>query len=311
MKTKTYLKTVLTLLLTFSLSGQTLKTKQTVQSIIQERTITLNGGANATLGGKSRTVIPIVLPANTISWYYSFTTSPGVNGLETLKLFAQMSTLAASPMGITKSLINNIKVPQGNSGIDVFLFDQKNSDLFISKSDLKGGTYSYFREGLVTNTNQAIVPIYNALQGTYYIGLRNPSTFNGIHITIEVVAVVQEIVAQTEEQSEAITLGNLGWKAFERGDFEKCLDLSNQALKLDRSLGYVCFNIALCHLMKGENSLAVSEYVKAISATKKTITPKQTFQGAIEDLTTYMNKFPSKADAMDILELLNQEMRSY
>ena len=310
MKTKTIIA-LLILILFQSINAQTVKTKQIVKTLIKERTISLNGGANASLGGRSRTVIPIVLPANTVSWYYSFTTSPGVNGLETLKLFAQLSTLAVDPLGITKNTINNIQVPLGSSGIDTYLLDQKNSDLFVQKADQNGGTFSYYREGLVTNTNQALVPIYNALQGTYYIGLRNPSTFTGIHITIEVVAIVQEIEQQSETQSEGITLGNLGWKAFERGDYNRCLDLSNQALKLDSSLGYVYFNIALCHLIKGENNIAVSEYVKAITAAKKTSIPRQTFQGAIEDLNTYMNKFPSKADAEDILDLINQEMRNY
>jgi tetratricopeptide (TPR) repeat protein len=299
------------LLLTFFINAQTLKTKQTLISIIQERNITLNGGANASFGGKSRTLIPLVLPANTVSWYYSFTTSPGVNGLENLKLFAQLSSLAYNPLGITESTINKIQVPSGSSGLDVYLLDQKNSDLFVNKVDQNGGTFKYYREGLVTNTNQAIVPIYNSLQGNYYLGLRNPSTFTGIHIRIEVVALVKEFEQQTETQSEAMTIGNLGWKAFERGDYDKCLNLSNQALKLDDSLGYVYFNIALCNLIKGENNIAISEYIKAITMTKKTSIPRQTFQGAIDDLNNYMNKFPSKTDAEDILDLLNQEIGKY
>ena len=299
---------VLALLTTFSITAQTLNRKQTLKTIVQNRTISLNGGANASFGGKSRTIIPIVLPVNTTSWYYSFSTSTGISGLQ---LFAQLSSLAASPLGITKNAINSIKVPEGNSGLDVFLFDQKSSDLFIQKVDLNGGSYSYLREGLVTNTNQAVVSINNALHGTYYLGLRNPSTFTGIHITIEVVAVVQDIEKQSEEQSEAISLGNLGWKAFEREDYDKCIALSNQALQLDSTLGYVYFNIALCHLMKSETSKAISEYVKAIALTKKTSIPKQTFQGAIDDLNTYMFKIPLNEDAKDILDLINQEIRNY
>ena len=299
---------VLALLTTFSITAQTLNRKQTLKTIVQNRTISLNGGANASFGGKSRTIIPIVLPVNTTSWYYSFSTSTGISGLQ---LFAQLSSLAASPLGITKNAINSIKVPEGNSGLDVFLFDQKSSDLFIQKVDLNGGSYSYLREGLVTNTNQAVVSINNKLHGTYYLGLRNPSTFTGIHITIEVVAVVQDIEKQSEEQSEAVSLGNLGWKAFEREDYDKCIALSNQALQLDSTLGYVYFNIALCHLMKSETSKAISEYVKAIALTKKTSIPKQTFQGAIDDLNTYMFKIPLNEDAKDILDLINQEIRNY
>lgn len=311
MKIKTIL-IILNIILFKSITAQTINAKQSIKTIVQERSISLNGGANASFGGKSRTVIPIVLPPNTTSWYYSFSTSTGINGLQ---LFTQLSSLAGSPLGITKNAIASIKVPEGNSGLDVFLLDQKNNDLFMQKVDLNGGSYSYLREGLVTNTNQAVVPIYKTLRGTYYLGLRNPSTFTGIHIKIEVVAVVQEIEKQSEkqseEQSEAISLGNLGWKAFERDDYDKCIALSNQALQLDNTLGYVYFNIALCHLMKSETSTAITEYVKAIALTKKTAIPKQTFQGAINDLNTYMFKIPSKEDAKDILDLINQEIRNY
>lgn len=305
---KIKLSLIFFLLLFYTIDAQTIKVNQIVKTIIQERTIALNGGANASLGGQSRTVIPILLPKNTISWYYSFTTKPGFSGLENLKLFAQLSSLALDPTGITKNSISSIQVPAGTSGVDAYLLDQKNSDLFMRKVDLSGGAYSYYREGLVTNTTHALVPIYNTLQGTYYIGLKNPSTFTGIHVTIEVVAVVQELEQQTDEQSQAITLGNLGWKAFERGDYSRCLDLSNEALKLDNTLGYVHFNIALTHLIKGDNKTALSEYAKAISITKKTSFPKETFQGAIDDLNTYRNQIPSKADAEDILFLIKQEL---
>lgn len=300
---------IIQLLLTCSLYSQNIKVSQEVKTIIQERTITLNGGANASLGGKSRTVIPISLPENTVLWYYCFSTIPGTNGLETLKLFSQLSSLVLDPSGITKSTINNIQVPRGTSGLDVYLLDQKNSDLFVQKADQNGGDFSFYREGLVTNTNQAVVPIYNALQGTYYLGLKNPSTFTGIHIIIEVVAVVQELEQFTDEQSEGITLGDLGWKAFERGDYNKCLELSNQALKKDNSLGYVYFNIALCYMIKGENNIAISKYVKAISNAKKTSIPLETLQGAVDDLNRYMSKIPSKSDAEDILDLINEEIK--
>ncbi len=306
-------KLIITLLLLLFQSSfsQTIKVQQLVKTVIQERTVSLNGGANASVGGQSRTVIPITLPPNTISWYYSFSTKSGFSGLENLKLFTQLYTMALSPTGITNNLISNIQVPQGAMGADIYLLDQQNSDLFTQKADLNGSTYSYYREGTVTNTNQGVVPIYNALQGAYYLGLKNPSTFTGISITIEVVALVEEVEQQTEEESEAITLGNLGWSAFERGDYEKCLSLSNQALKIDNSLGYVHFNVALCHLIKGENDTAISKYVKAISIAKKSSFPLETLQGAIDDLTIYMTQIPSKADAEDILEIINEEIKSY
>lgn len=45
-------------------------------TIVEQRSYYLNGGARATLGGKSRIEIKIDLPPRTKSWYYSFTTTP-------------------------------------------------------------------------------------------------------------------------------------------------------------------------------------------------------------------------------------------
>lgn len=292
--------------LTLNLSAQTVKTKQTVKTLIQERSITLNGGANATFGGTSRTVIQIALPNNTVSWYYSFSTSPGASGKQTLNLFAQMSTLALNPLGILKGAASSVQVPEGTGSINAYLLDQRNSDWFLQKTE-----FSYFREGNAMKTSQGVVPIYDALQGTYYIGLQNPGTFDGINITIEVVAVIEEEIQQTDEESQALTMGNLAWKAFQRGDYDRCLDLSKQALALDNTLAFVHFNVALSYLIKGQNTEAVTEYTKAISVTKKTADPKETFKGAIDDLKTYMDKFPSKPDAEDILDLLKQELKKY
>jgi tetratricopeptide (TPR) repeat protein len=304
------------LLLTFSLlancaTAQQIKTKQTVRSIVQQREIYLNGGARASVGGKSRTTIPIKLPEGTTSWYYIFSTSPGESGTKNLNLLTQLSSLALDPSGITKSALSNIEIPSGSSSIDVYLFDLKDSDLFLQKVDNDGGTFYFKREGSVFNTKQALVEITDFTSGTLFLGLKNPSTWDGIDIFIEVVAVIQEVEQQTEEQTEAFTLGNLGWKAFERGDYDKCIDLSKKALALDNTLGFVHFNLALSYLIKGQTSEATTQYTKAVTATKKSVVPKQTFEGAIGDLKNNMDKFPSKGDAQDILGLLVEEVKKY
>ncbi len=297
--------------ITYSSFGQTRKIKQTVKALIQQRSVYLNGGARAAVGGKSRTTIKIDLPANTKSWYYSFSTSPGESGTKNLNLALQLSTLALDPSGLTKAAMSSVKVPSGSGSIDVYILDQTNSDLFEKKVDNDGGTFYFFREGTIANTKQAVVNIDDVTKGTCYIGLKNPSSFDGINIFIEVVALIEEYEEQTEEQSEAMTFGNLGWKAFERGEFDKCLEYSKKALSLDNSLGFVHFNIALSYLIKGQNTEAVSAYTKAIAVTKKSSFPKGTFDGAIQDLKDYMDKFPSKAEASDILDILKKEVQNY
>lgn len=295
----------------YSTEAQILKTKQTVAPIIQERAIYLNGGARASVGGKSRATIKVDLPANTKTWYYSFTTKPGESGISNLNLAIQLGTLAMDPMGLTKTALEKISVPNGSASIDVYVLDQNNSDLFMNKVDQNGGVYNYFRDGTVLNTRSGLIQLTEIRQGTVYLGVKNPSAFEGININIEVVAVTEEIENLPEQQSEAITMGSLGWKAFERGDYDRCLELSRKAIAMDETLGFVHFNIALSLLMKGLNSEAVDAYTKAIAVTKKTSIPKQTFEGAIQDLNNNMSKFPSPADARDILSILVDEIKRY
>jgi hypothetical protein len=59
------------------------------------------------------------------------------------------------------------------------------------------------------------------------------------------------------------------------------------------------------------NTEAMEQYTRAITLTRQSSVPKETFKGAITDLTTYMDKFPSQADAKDILDILRDEIKKY
>lgn len=298
---------VVGLYISLSADAQILKTRQSISPLFSERSIALNGGARASVGGMSRAVIKIDLPPNTKMWYYSFSTTPGASGLSNLNLAVQLATLALDPTGLTKAAIGKISVPQGSGAINVFVLDEVNADLFIRKADLNGGTYHYFRDGSMNAIQHGVIQITELRQGTYYIGLQNPSVMDAVNINIEAAVVTEQVEPMSDQESEAITIGNLGWKAFERGDYDRCLELSRKAIAMDETLGYVHFNIGLSLLMKGQNSDALDAYTKAITVTKKTSIPKRTFEGAINDLTNNMSKFPSKQDAQDILAILRDE----
>lgn len=291
--------------------SQTIVKSKIVSPVIQQRLIALNGGARSSVGGKSRVPLKIDLPVNTLSWYYSFSTAPGMSGTANLNLAVQLATLAMDPTFTSSSMIDAIKVPVGSGSIDAYLLDQNNADLFMSKVDNDGGQFQYFREGSILNTKQGVVEIDEIRTGTVYLGLKNPSTFDGINVTIEVVAIQEIVQPLTDEQIQALALGGLAWKAFEREDYVKCLELSAKALAIDNTLGFVHFNIALSYLITGKTDYATEEYAKAIAITKKTSVAKETFEGAINDLKKYMEKFPSRADAMDILSILEGEAKSY
>ncbi len=304
---------VFVMLFAFSLcaKAQTQKKILKVVTLVPQRSIYLNGGARSSVGGKSRTSIPVTLPPNTKSWHYSFSTSPGESGTKNLNLAIQLSSLVIDPTGLSKKMLQGVEAPAGSASIDISVLDKDNVRPFEEKVDLKGGTYKLYTDLSVANTRQAVISINTLLEGTYYLGLKNPSALNGVNVFIEVVAITEEFVARTEEEEQAFSLGNLAWKAFERGDYDKCLVQSKKAIALDPSLGFVHFNIALSYLMKGQSDIATDEYAKAISLTKKTVIPKETFKGAINDLKTYMPKFPNQNDAKDILDLLEAEYKNY
>lgn len=226
--------------------GQIYSSKLEFRTVVSERTIYLNGGARATVGGKSRTIIPVKLPEGTKSWYYSFSTSSGESGTKNLNLLIQLSSLLVDGSGFTKALLSNVEVPSGSNSIDVYTFDQKNADSFIEKVDNYGGSFTYYREGLVTNTRQALVEL-NQVKDCY-IGLKNPSAFDGIKITIEVVALVE-----TKVYEDIWSIEN------KRKFFDNCL--SSFAAR-----GAEIEQICECYRDNATNEYKPSEYQK-LSAT--------------------------------------------
>lgn len=188
----------------FSFSQYT-KTTLDTKTIVKERSIYLNGGMRASLGGKSRIVIPVDLPKNTVEWFYSFSTKKGTSGIKNLNLALQLVPLLADYTGIASNLTSELTVPKGSTSIDIYLLNQKNTNPFLQKWDNNGGGFSYYQAGTVENTMNAVVNIKTIANGHWYLGLRNPSTLDGVSITIEVVAIVKNIVYIDKWKKENIS----------------------------------------------------------------------------------------------------------
>jgi hypothetical protein len=277
------------------------QTKRKLISLYSQQHFYLNGGTRAMFGGVSRTSLKVELPANTIEWYYVFTTSPGKDVSSDISLFAQL-TKAFDPSGITATAVNAILAPTGSNTADVYLLDKDNVDLFISKEDFKyGGTDSR------KNFKDGVVQINDVIKGTYYLGLRNPSADAGVNVSIEVVAVVEE---KSENQSEAQTYGSIGWKEYQNGDFDKCIEYSKKSLSMDSTLSWVQCNIALTYLVTGKGD-AMDSYVKAISMIEKSTNPKNVFAVAINDIDDAVKKHGSFKDADIIRQLLMDKYNKY
>ena len=170
--------------------GQTYSTVFEAQTVISQRLISLNGGLRSQVDGKSRTIIPVNLPKETISWYYTFSTGSAGSGVKNLQLLMQVSALIADPTKVTSFALSNIKIPSGSHTVDVYLLDQPNADAFFNKIDNKGGTFYYNREGTVTATKEGTVRINQISNSQMYLGIKNPSSLDGVDVSIEVVAIV-------------------------------------------------------------------------------------------------------------------------
>jgi tetratricopeptide (TPR) repeat protein len=200
---KDLLFTILTVFLTLhSLLGQTYKKVQKVVPISTNQSFYLNGGTRATFGGKSRINLMITLPANTVEWYYVFSTSPNEGSSQSLNLVAQLTRLV-DPTGSTAVLTSALLTPTANGGAcDIYLTDRANIDKFMSKTDNLGGSYSYKMEGTRENFKKGVVQIREITSGTWYLGFKNPSASTGVNITVEVAAIVLETTLDYTTWSE-------------------------------------------------------------------------------------------------------------
>ncbi len=296
---KRYIYPVLLCFIALSTGAQTLKDT----SIIQQRSYYLNGGARASLGGKSRTTLKIDLPKNTKRWYYSFTTSPGEDGTKLLNLGVQVAA-ALTTGGLGKAVASSIQVPEGSSTVDVLILQTQYRDAFLNKED---NVWRFYPDVSLQNSKQAVQSIDETYGNSFYIGLRNPSTLKGVNISIEVVALIEEV---NPDSDKGMLYGNLGWKAFERGELDKCVELSKKALTFNKNLCFVKFNIALSHLVQ-EKDEAIEEYINAISDLKNDRTPNNTLAGALQDLKNIKSKRPDLKNIRDIEDLLNNELRKH
>lgn len=303
------MKRILTILffvyLSYPVSGQTIEKERKAVQVMPPQTFYLNGGTRATFGGKSRTWYNISLPKNTVEWYYSFTTTKNKNSSATIGLLSQLTKLY-DPTGMTAIAANTILTPSGAGACDIYLMDRDNANAFSKKVDNFGGTYYYQVSGSRENFKDGTVQIKDILTGNWCLGFKNPSSSTGISITFEVVAIVEEtkIIEKTETETKAEMFGGLGWKSYERGEYDKCLQLSKKALELNPNLGWVHNNIGLVYLIKEDYISAIDSYSTAITLFKKSSNPNHWFNEAIKDLNALIAKHGQLEGASDILEML-------
>lgn len=268
-------------------------------TLIEQRNYYLNGGARASLGGKSRVDVRIDLPPKTISWYYSFSTTPDEKATKLLNLSLQLASNLSS-LGAAAIATSGIEVPTGSGSLDVYVLHPNSRDAFLQKQDER---VKYYQDVSLKNAKQAVQSVNSNYGSSFYLGLKNPSMMDGINVELEVVAIVEEV---DENLEKAAMYCNLGWKAYERGELEKCLELTKKALEISPNHSASKFNIAFIHLLQEENK-ALEEYINAISELKKDVNAKQVLAGALADIAEIKKSKPTLKYLSDIEELLNSE----
>lgn len=293
-------------LLFISFLGYTQDYQTEAVQLIEPRSIYLNGGIRASLGGKSRTYIKVDLPQNTVKWYYSFSTERGESGTQNLNLAIQLtSMMAAGSAGSTAVNLSGIEVPAGSASVDVYLCDRENIDAFINKVDNDGGTFYYTMEGTTKNTRQAIIEVDDVTSGTVYLGLKNPSASDGVNISIDVVAIVAKELEKSEEQQRAELYGGLGWKQFEKGEYVKCIEFCDKA-SAEYEVGWILANKGLAQLMLDQESDGMETYVSAITLIKKQPFAEYILGELIKDIDKALiikSNLPHADDLKELMQL--------
>lgn len=305
------MKLLFTLLLTVLLAGTVAAQQriQTVVPVLSEQRFVLNGGMNSTFqNGKSRQVFRIQLPPNTVKWYYAFNTAlPGDGGKQQLALASQLTQLI-DPSGISAIAVSALLMPAGMAYADVYLMDELNARLFFAKADLNGQIFYTFPNGSRQNYAAGTVEVSQPVAGALYLGVKNPSKMSAISVSLEVAAIVEEEVPQSESQQKAALYGNLAWASYKKRDYESCITLSQKALSYDEDLPWVKCNIALCYLVMGRPEY-LDSYVDAIACCKKSPRARSYLEAARKDIRTA--RLTSRENAEQVLQLIEMELGSY
>lgn len=179
-------------------SNVALKTIYTPVSIIEPTSHFVNSGSNAFFsGGKSRIVVPIKMPANTVEWFYRFSASRNAADIENVRqnfqLFGELSKLLLSTSGFgiaaTKAVtigVEQLSMPPGANICDVYLLTYDNIQNFEAKND---PNWEYLLEGSRANLMSGNVKVTCCTNEQMYLGIKNPASLDGINVSIEVIAI--------------------------------------------------------------------------------------------------------------------------
>lgn len=167
------------------------KTLKTV-NVVPTRDFYLNGEARSTFGtGVQYHVVTVELPENTVEWHYALSTTSNENQQASINLTSQLARII-DRTGLTSLAINSLFTPQGRHTCNVFLLADANSGRSFFNGQSNWRHYTKYGAMGIANGVISIREKGFFTQGTWYIGFKNPTITQGMNITVEVTAIVEE-----------------------------------------------------------------------------------------------------------------------
>ncbi|MDG3582723.1 hypothetical protein [Galbibacter pacificus] len=159
---------------------------------LQKEKFYLNSKSNALVkGGKDRAVFPVYLPKNTAEWFYVLTANRDEEAIKatakTFSLASELSKYIETEKNSLSTAVTNLNAPPGANICDIYLMNKTEATKFRAGED-----YGFDIEGSRENYKSGIVGVKGTQSKAYFIGVKNPDNLYGIHVGIEVVAIVKE-----------------------------------------------------------------------------------------------------------------------
>lgn len=170
-----------------------------VVAINENQNFYINSTSNEEFkGGKTRVILPIRVPEGTSKWYYRISASRDeaiLKQAESVSSLVSELSLLIEKSGILGGILGMLTDPPGADYCDVYLFDRENSQLFLNKD-----RYSHYPQAGRLNFSHGNVEVDFVLPGEMYLGFENTDGWNGLHLHVEVVAIVSSTILQMIEE---------------------------------------------------------------------------------------------------------------
>lgn len=187
----------------FEVYSQVKSTSLKTVNIIQPRDFYLNSQMRTDLlGGTQTHVVRVQLPPNTIEWYYAFSVSSTENDRASLSLTTQLASII-DKTGLASVALSALYTPTGSYACNVYLLANSGSAQTFANGN---SDWRHFSNYQLTSTRNGVNVVKDRqfLSGTWYVGFKNLLETQGINVTVEVVAVVEETEVDGSEWDKEI-----------------------------------------------------------------------------------------------------------